>query len=52
MSLPVIRLLGVKITPGDLLELHREISRLIARKKPGIILAANVHSLNLCRQLP
>jgi N-acetylglucosaminyldiphosphoundecaprenol N-acetyl-beta-D-mannosaminyltransferase len=52
MSLPVIRLLGVKITPGDLPGLHQEISRLIAREKPGIILSANVHSLNLCRQLP
>lgn len=52
MSLPVIHLLGVKITPGDLPELHQEISRLIYRKKPGIILSANVHSLNLCQQLP
>jgi len=52
MSLPAIHLLGVKITPGTMPELHREISRLIARKKPGIILSANVHSLNLCRELP
>jgi N-acetylglucosaminyldiphosphoundecaprenol N-acetyl-beta-D-mannosaminyltransferase len=52
MSLPVIRLLGVKITPGSLPELHHEISHLVARKKPGIILSANVYSLNLCRQLP
>jgi N-acetylglucosaminyldiphosphoundecaprenol N-acetyl-beta-D-mannosaminyltransferase len=52
MSLPVIHLLGVKITPGSLPELHREISRLVVRENPGIILSANVYSLNLCRQLP
>lgn len=52
MSLRVIRLLGVKVTPGTVEELNREISRLIRRPEPGIILSANVHSLNLCRQLP
>lgn len=52
MSLPVIRLLGIKITPGSLPELHQDISRLIRQDKPGIILSANVHSLNLCQQLP
>ena len=52
MRLPVIHLLGMKITPGELPELHREISRLIRRQKPGIILCGNVHSLNLCRQFP
>jgi len=52
MNLPTIRLLGVKITPGTMRELHREISRLIAREKPGIILSANVYSLNLCQELP
>lgn len=52
MSLPVIRVLGVKITPGTIPELHQEISRLIAREEPGIILVGNVYSLNLCRQFP
>lgn len=52
MSLPVIHLLGMKVTPGKLPEIHQEISRLIHRKKPGIILSGNVYSLNLCRQLP
>jgi len=52
MSLPEIHLLGMKVTPGELPEIHREISRLIRRKKPGIILCGNVYSLNLCRELP
>jgi N-acetylglucosaminyldiphosphoundecaprenol N-acetyl-beta-D-mannosaminyltransferase len=52
MGLPVIHLLGLKVTPGKFPDLHRELSRLIHRKKPGIILCGNVHSLNLCRQLP
>jgi N-acetylglucosaminyldiphosphoundecaprenol N-acetyl-beta-D-mannosaminyltransferase len=44
--------LGVKITPGTIEELNREVSRLLDRERPGLILSANVHSLNLCRQLP
>lgn len=52
MRLPVIHLLGMKVTPGEFPELHREISRLIKREKPGVILSGNVHSLNLSRQLP
>ncbi len=51
-GLPVYSLLGVKITPGTIGELNREVSRLLARERPGLILSANVHSLNLCRQLP
>jgi|UniRef100_A0A7C5AN77 N-acetylglucosaminyldiphosphoundecaprenol N-acetyl-beta-D-mannosaminyltransferase len=52
MSLRAIRVLGVKVTPGTLEELHREISRLIYQGKPGVILSANAHSLNLCQELP
>ena len=52
MSLPEIHLLGMKVTPGELPEIHREISRLIHRKKPGIILCGNVYSLHLCCELP
>jgi len=51
-ELPTYSLLGVKITPGTIDELNREISRLLARDRPGIILSANVHSINYCRRLP
>uniref|UniRef100_A0A7V6A532 WecB/TagA/CpsF family glycosyltransferase n=1 Tax=Desulfobacca acetoxidans TaxID=60893 RepID=A0A7V6A532_9BACT len=51
-GLPVYSLLGVKITPGTIPQLNREISRLVARSRPGIILSANVHGLNFCRRLP
>jgi N-acetylglucosaminyldiphosphoundecaprenol N-acetyl-beta-D-mannosaminyltransferase len=51
-GLPVYDLLGVKITPGTIEELNQEVSRLLARDRVGIILSANVHSLNLCRRLP
>lgn len=33
-------------------ELHRELSRLVQRGGPGIVLSANAHGLNLCLQLP
>ena len=51
-GLPTYSLLGVKITPGTIAELNREISRLLALDRPSIILSANVHSLNFCRHLP
>jgi N-acetylglucosaminyldiphosphoundecaprenol N-acetyl-beta-D-mannosaminyltransferase len=51
-GLPICRLLGVKITPGTIEDLNRELGRLLARDRPGIILSANVHSINLCRTLP
>jgi len=51
-GLPVYNLLGVKITPGAIPRLNREISRLLARDRPGIILSANVHSINYCQRLP
>jgi N-acetylglucosaminyldiphosphoundecaprenol N-acetyl-beta-D-mannosaminyltransferase len=51
-GLPVYHLLGVKITPGTIEDLNQELSRLLARERPGIILSANVHSINFCRRLP
>jgi N-acetylglucosaminyldiphosphoundecaprenol N-acetyl-beta-D-mannosaminyltransferase len=50
-GLPTYSLLGVKITPGTIAELNREVSRLLARDRPGIILSANAHSLNFCSHL-
>ena len=50
--LPVYSLLGIKITPGSIPELNQEISRLLARGRPGIILSANVYSINFCLRLP
>jgi N-acetylglucosaminyldiphosphoundecaprenol N-acetyl-beta-D-mannosaminyltransferase len=51
-GLPVYNLLGVKITPGTIPKINREIGRLLARDRPGIILSANVHSINCCQRLP
>jgi N-acetylglucosaminyldiphosphoundecaprenol N-acetyl-beta-D-mannosaminyltransferase len=51
-GLPAFNLLGVKITPGTIPQLNREISRLLDRDRPGIILSANVHSINYCQHLP
>jgi N-acetylglucosaminyldiphosphoundecaprenol N-acetyl-beta-D-mannosaminyltransferase len=51
-GLPVYHLLGIRITPGTIDELNQELSRLLARDRPGVILSANVHSINLCRRLP
>jgi N-acetylglucosaminyldiphosphoundecaprenol N-acetyl-beta-D-mannosaminyltransferase len=51
-GLPAYNFLGVKITPGTIPQLNREIIRLLARDRPGIILSANVHSINICRRLP
>ena len=50
--LPVYSLLGIKITPGSIPELNQEISRLLARDRQGVILSANVHSINCCLRLP
>jgi N-acetylglucosaminyldiphosphoundecaprenol N-acetyl-beta-D-mannosaminyltransferase len=51
-GLPSYSLLGVKITPGTIPELNQELSRLLARDRPGLILSANVHSMNFCRRMP
>jgi N-acetylglucosaminyldiphosphoundecaprenol N-acetyl-beta-D-mannosaminyltransferase len=51
-GLPVYHLLGIRITPGTIDELNQELSHLLARDPPGVILSANVHSINLCRRLP
>jgi N-acetylglucosaminyldiphosphoundecaprenol N-acetyl-beta-D-mannosaminyltransferase len=42
----------MKITPGTMDETNQEISRLIARRHPGLVLSANVYSINLVSQLP
>jgi N-acetylglucosaminyldiphosphoundecaprenol N-acetyl-beta-D-mannosaminyltransferase len=51
-GLTAYNLLGVKITPGTIGDLNREIGHLLAQDRPGIILSANVHSFNFCRRLP
>lgn len=47
-----IRLLGIKITPGTVDDFCREISRLVERDRPGFVVDANTHGLNLAWRLP
>ena len=47
-----IQLLGIKITPGTREEICREIACLAGQKRQSFIIDANVHGINLARQLP
>ena len=47
-----IELLGIKITPGTLEEICQEIGFLAGQKRQSFIIDANVHGVNLARQLP
>ena len=47
-----IELLGIKITPGTREEICREIGSLAGRNRQSFIIDANVHGINLARQLP
>jgi N-acetylglucosaminyldiphosphoundecaprenol N-acetyl-beta-D-mannosaminyltransferase len=47
-----IKILGIKITPGTLEEICREIGCLIALEGKSFIIHANVYGINLAWQLP
>jgi N-acetylglucosaminyldiphosphoundecaprenol N-acetyl-beta-D-mannosaminyltransferase len=47
-----IKLLGVKVTPGTMEELHARISELVNSGRPSFVLSGNIHGINLARKLP
>jgi N-acetylglucosaminyldiphosphoundecaprenol N-acetyl-beta-D-mannosaminyltransferase len=51
ITMKELRILGIKITPAELWELHAEITRLINQGGPGFVLSGNIHGINLAGQL-
>jgi N-acetylglucosaminyldiphosphoundecaprenol N-acetyl-beta-D-mannosaminyltransferase len=45
-------ILGIKITSATVAEIHDQLDRIVASGKPGIILSANAHAVNLARTRP
>lgn len=47
-----VRILGIKITPGTVEEICREMTRLVMGNRQGFIVDANVHGVNLAWKFP
>lgn len=45
-------ILGIKVTPGTMEDLHKQITLLIRQKCQAFILSGNIHGINLSTKLP
>ena len=47
-----MKILGIKITPGTMEDLHKQITVLVRQKCQAFILSGNIHGINLSTKLP
>jgi N-acetylglucosaminyldiphosphoundecaprenol N-acetyl-beta-D-mannosaminyltransferase len=47
-----LHILGIKVTSATMPEIHREMDRLMDGPRPGVVLYANAHAVNLARTRP